>query len=106
VATSGWHGSVSDPVDWWLFLFPNGIEWDSLDDEPVYGMIGHVFLPNHVEMAALKLKAYQLTSGIGREVMSSGGWRAIARLDGEVAARKVNLAVRRCIAKPPFCDMR
>ena len=87
------------PVDWWLFLFPNGIEWDAIDDQPVFGLIGHVFPPDHIDMPALKLRVYELTTRIGREVMRSDGWRAIARLDGEAAARKVNLAVGRCVAK-------
>ena len=29
------------PVDWWLFLFPDGADWQS--GEPVYGLFGHVF---------------------------------------------------------------
>ncbi len=87
------------PVDWWLFLFPNGIEWNAIDDQPVFGMIGPVFPPDHIEMPALKLRVYELTTRIGREVMLSDGWRAIARLDGESAARKLNLAVGRCVVK-------
>ena len=30
------------PVDWWLFLFPDGIDWAALDEEPVHALIGHV----------------------------------------------------------------
>ena len=88
---------ATPPVDWWLFLFPNGIEWNAIDEKPVYGMIGHVFPTDHIDMPALKVKVYSLTTRIGREVMMSDGWRAIASLDGKAAARKVNLAVSRCI---------
>lgn len=87
------------PVDWWLFLFPNGIAWNSFDDEPVFGMIGHIFSPGHLNEPALKLKVYELTSRIGYDVMRSDGWRAIARLDGAEAARQVNLAVARCMGE-------
>ena len=30
------------PVDWWLFLFPEGIEWCSLDEQKVHALICHV----------------------------------------------------------------
>ena len=83
------------PVDWWLFLFPNGIEWDA--DEPVFGMIGHVFPPN--ADPGLKLREYALATQIGWEVMRSDGWRAIAKLDRTAAAGKINLAVSRCIER-------
>lgn len=40
----GGHGAPVDcpPVDWWLFLFPDGIDWASLAEEPVHALIGHV----------------------------------------------------------------
>jgi hypothetical protein len=34
--------TMNPPVDWWLFLFPGGVDWDSLDEKPVYFMIGPV----------------------------------------------------------------
>ena len=90
------------PVDWWLFLFPNGIEWDACDDEPVYGMIGHVFSADHMNHAGLKLRPYVLTTAIAWSVIMDDGWKSIARMDGTTAARKVNSAVARRIAEPPF----
>ena len=96
---------VNAPVDWWLFLFPNGIEWDAFDDEPVYGMIGHVFPSDHMNHAGLKMRPYLLTTVIAGSVMRDEGWRAIARLDRSNAAWKVNSAVARCIAEPPFSDI-
>jgi hypothetical protein len=35
------------PADWRLVLFPGGIECDAWDGKPVFGMIGHIFPPNH-----------------------------------------------------------
>ena len=30
------------PVDWWLFLFPEGIGWSALDDAKLFAVIAHV----------------------------------------------------------------
>lgn len=54
------------PVDWWLVLFPGGIEWDSGDGKPVFGMIGHVFPPDHWNLPSLKLRVWELSSCAAR----------------------------------------
>jgi hypothetical protein len=30
------------PIDWWLILCPDGIDWESLDGEPVHMLFAHV----------------------------------------------------------------
>ena len=30
------------PVDWWLFLFPEGIDWAAMDEHLVFAVIAHV----------------------------------------------------------------
>jgi hypothetical protein len=77
------------PVDWWLVLFPGGIEWDSW--EPVYAMIGHVFPPRHQKLPGLKLTTWCLASIVGRR-MDSDSWEWIAELDRINAAQTVNLS--------------
>ena len=68
------------PVDWWLFLFPDGVDWDALDGKHVHGMIGHVFPPGHARLAGLKLRVYEFTSRVGLEVARGTGqdWLASA----------------------------
>ena len=61
------------PVDWWLFLFPDGVDWAALDGKPVYGMLGHVFPPGHDQLAGLKLRVYEFTSRVGMEVARGAG---------------------------------
>jgi mannitol/fructose-specific phosphotransferase system IIA component len=75
-------------VDWWLVLFPGGIEWGALDDKPVFGMIGHVFSAHHLQLPGLKLRTWALASHLGKEL----GWERVAQLDRRTAANVVNRA--------------
>jgi hypothetical protein len=80
------------PVDWWLVLFPGGIEWDAWDGKPVFGMIGHVFPPNHWNLPGLKLRVWELSSRAARGI-DAEAWEEIARVDRAAAARVVNRAI-------------
>ncbi len=99
---------VNPPVDWWLFLFPDGVGWDAWDEKPVYGMIGHIFPPHHHRLPGLTMQVYVLTSLVARVVrpgtpeMNLAAWRRIARMDRTTAARSANLAVARCLAESPI----
>lgn len=89
------------PVDWWLFLFPGGVDWDALDGEPVYGMIGHIFPPHHRQLPGLSLRVWEMTSRVARRVMGEevdpGAWQRLARWNRVHAAREVNMAAARCL---------
>lgn len=79
-------------VDWWLFLFPDGIEWEAMDNEPVFGMIAHVFSP-HLDSPGIKLRAWSLATCVGRNIVRSTGgldWARIASMDRPLAAQLVN----------------
>jgi hypothetical protein len=81
---------TNSSVDWWLVLFPGGVEWGAWDDKPVYGMIGHIFPPHHQDLPGLKLRAWELTCRAGRR-MESDDWAWIADLDRINAAETINL---------------
>jgi hypothetical protein len=83
---------TNTPVDWWLALFPGGVEWGAWDGKPVFAMIGHIFPSHHRELPGLKLRAWQLTSCVGRR-MDTDSWARIAELDRMNAAQTVNLAI-------------
>jgi hypothetical protein len=78
------------PVDWWLVLFPGGVEWDAPDGNPVFGMIGHVFPPG--PLPGLKLRTWELTSRAGQD-LGTDDWSWIAGLDRLTAAQVVNQAI-------------
>jgi hypothetical protein len=93
----------NNPVDWWLFLFPAGVDWDALDGAPVYGMLGHLFPPQHYSLPALKLRVYELAGSLVPRQIAGGGkvdapvWERLARLDRLSAARAVNLSIGRVL---------
>ena len=89
------------PVDWWLFLFPEGIDWDAFDGRPVFGMVGHVF---SWLQPVPRLPAYVLTTQAARAVAWTGqemdqtAWQRLSRMDRISAACRVNAAVLGCLA--------
>ena len=92
---------ANPPVDWWLFLFPEGVEWDAFDGRPVFGMVGHVFA---WLQPVPRLPAYVLTTQAARAVAWTGqemdptAWQRLSRLDRISAAQRVNTAVLHCLA--------
>jgi mannitol/fructose-specific phosphotransferase system IIA component len=96
------HRLANAPVDWWLFLFPEGAEWDAFDGSPVFGMIGHVFASLQ---PGLQLRAYILTTQAAGAVTLTGqemdptAWQRLAKLDRISAARRLNAAVLHCLAR-------
>jgi hypothetical protein len=76
------------PIDWWLFLFPAGIDWGSLDDEPAHALVGHVSRFPFGSLTGLAMyPAWCLTSALTREL---DDWRAVSRMGRIEAARHLN----------------
>jgi hypothetical protein len=75
----------SPPVDWWLFLYPEGVDWASLNGQDSYAVISHV--ARNRRIATLKLHAWCLTGQLGAEVK----WTEVARKGRVEAARYLNL---------------
>jgi hypothetical protein len=82
------------PVDWWLFLFPDGIDWASLDERPVHALIGHVGRGPYCEEPGLMLRAYCLTSEIMKNVDDA---RMLSRMGRVAAARHLNRIAAECL---------
>ena len=76
------------PVDWWLFLFPDGIDWDHLGGETVHALIGHISrFPWYKTFGETMLSVWSLTCGLAREV---DDWRRVSRMGRIAAARHLN----------------
>lgn len=95
---------VNPPVDWWLFLFPAGVDYEGLDEKPVFALIGHVVsrLTPRREVEVLELAsrlAYAVPSD-SRNDDTGAGWRAISRLDRVRAARTLNQLLACHLRKP------
>jgi hypothetical protein len=84
------------PVDWWLFLFPGGIDWASLAEEPVHALIRHVGRRPYSTHPGLMLDAWCLTSAIMRVV---GDARLVSRMGRVAAARHLNRIAAECLEK-------
>jgi hypothetical protein len=84
------------PVDWWLFLFPDGIDWASLDEEPVHALIGHVGRRPYPEESGLMLSAWSLTTTITKAADDA---RPISRMGRVAAACHLNRIAAQCLEK-------
>jgi hypothetical protein len=82
-----------EPIDWWLFLFPAGIDWESLDEKPVHALVGHVSrFPFHKTWGESEYPAWGLTCSL---MLKLDDWRPISRMGRIDAARHLNkLTVR------------
>jgi hypothetical protein len=92
---------VHPPVDWWLFLIPAGVDYKSLDAQPVCALIGPV--TSRLD-SCLELGIMELATKLARHVTFGAngpdpgrGWRAIARRDRLSAARFLNQAIAHCL---------
>jgi hypothetical protein len=76
------------PIDWWLFLFPAGIDWESLDEQPVHALVGHVCRsPFRDTSGESEYPAWCLTSSLMGRL---DDWRSFSRMGRIDAARHLN----------------
>jgi hypothetical protein len=76
------------PVDWWLFLFPDGIDWQGMNTDPVHALIGHVGrVPWGQSGSGFMLRVWCLASALGGAV---DDWRRVSRMGRIGAARHLN----------------
>lgn len=90
--------TASGVVDWWLALFPDGVDWGAFDDRPTYVMIGPIMEPPALRPYFLTVEA--MCRAV-RPIFRPRGptppdWtRLVANMGPADAARAINfLAVR------------
>jgi hypothetical protein len=79
------------PVDWWLFLFPEGIDWAAMDERPVFAIIAHVAHTDASYRAMLPLCF--LTQSLLRT-----DWSQVAQMGRVAACRHLNWITAQCLA--------
>ena len=77
-------------VDWWLFLFPDGVDWGSCDEQPVHAMLSHVFPGRWTERPDFALKVLAQFSRAFQCVDAISSWRTVSQMNQIEAARMVN----------------
>ena len=77
------------PVDWWLFLYPEGLNWSSLDEKEIHAVFAHVARDHHYARASgAMIPTWALAQRVGAAV--DGGWAGVARMGRIGAARHLN----------------
>ena len=79
------------PMDWWLFLFPDGVDWASMAREPVHALIAQVGQQPYPIKPGRWLRVFELTQRVttnadnGKIVSQMGPARAARYLNGVIA---------------------
>jgi hypothetical protein len=77
------------PMDWWLFLFPDGIDWAAWDEKKIYAVIAHVGEGgDYARLSCGMLPTYALTQSVWWTV---DDWSQVARMGPIEAAWHLNL---------------
>lgn len=84
------------PVDWWLFVFPEGIDWARREGQPPHALVVHAcHVPWHVTEGNLMERVWTLAENLGREVEDR---RRVSRMAVADAARHPNRIVLGLVA--------
>lgn len=76
------------PVDFWLFLFPEGIDWNAPDGKPVHALIGFV---TRTSLSRQPNRLRQWLIWVTRRLLKKDDdWQLVARLGRVDAARFLN----------------
>lgn len=89
-------------VDWWLVMFPGGVDWQAGDGRPTYLLVGPVMARRRVGPYLKVMEA--MSQAVSTLLISEGGdasgWASdIANLNPDEAARRVSQAILRRIRK-------
>lgn len=84
--------TINRPVDWWLILFPQGINWNRPDDKPVHVMFTYIFSRPWQEWPHLSLGALGLLAGGLRSLAGQNktAFVELSQMDRASAAQLVN----------------
>lgn len=94
--------TTNGKVDWWLFLLPEGANYESLDEKPAHLLIGHIFDQRMIgwELRVLELTTKLQRSALGPPMNPDGislGLLKVANMDRVSAARLLNYRLALCL---------
>ena len=81
---------AGSPVDWWLFLSPEPIDWGSLDDLPIFALVGHVSPINFHDQMGEMYDAWSDAWKLLRLVAETDSWPRLARRGPLDVIRRLN----------------
>jgi len=85
------------PADWWLFLYPRGMDWNALDEQPIYAVFTLVFRHGVQEPGALRHMCL-LTQLLKSLVPDDQTFRHVAQMSHTEVCRLLNRAIAECLA--------
>jgi hypothetical protein len=88
------------PIDWWLFLYPDGVDWAAMDYKPIFAVMAPVApdLSFVQWQPGTMLRVYCLADSIRRAVSDSEvGWQGVSRMGRVAAARHLNQIAAECL---------
>ena len=87
--------TVNPPNDWWLWILPDGVDWQALDDLPVHAIFTHVYARPWQHEPGFTLSVLEILSDCLRSMTADSpqAMVALSRMAPEDAARFVNRQV-------------
>jgi hypothetical protein len=84
------------PVDWWMFLYPNGYDWGALDEQPIFAIMCHVV--QHDPSKRFWSDLYPIW-GLTQQIWTTvPDWSEVGRMRGIDACRYLNWITAQCLA--------
>jgi mannitol/fructose-specific phosphotransferase system IIA component len=85
------------PADWWVFLHPRGMEWNALDEQPIYAVFTMVFRHGVQEPGALRHMCL-LSQLVKLFVPDEQTSRHVAQMSRTKVCRLLNRTIAACLA--------
>ena len=82
--------AAGSPMDWWLFLSPEPIDWGSLDDLPIFALVAHVSPINFHGQTGEMYDAWSDARKLLSTVAETDPWPRLARRGSRDVIRRLN----------------
>lgn len=85
------------PIDWWMFLYPAGTDWEALDENLIHAVLITVFQNGLSEAGHLRI--WCLASHLARMLVDGNNlaWQQLSKMNRVEACHILNHAMAQCI---------